>query len=114
MSPSKLLSGVFAMALLAACTTGAVPPVAARSSPTPVIQTSPTPTGTTVSTPSPTPVPSPRPLVIPQPTTPFVRCDTADLEMRLINRGAAAGNVAATIEVRNKSHHNCDLYGYAG
>lgn len=45
---------------------------------------------------------------------PFVRCDTTDLEMRLIDRGAAAGNVAATIEVRNKSRYDCDLYGYAG
>ena len=34
--------------------------------------------------------------------------------MRLIDRGAAAGNAAATIEVRNRSHRNCDLYGYAG
>jgi hypothetical protein len=45
---------------------------------------------------------------------PFVRCDTADLEMRLISVGAAAGNISAIIEVRNKSRHNCDLYGYAG
>ena len=28
--------------------------------------------------------------------------------------GAAAGNISATIEVRNKSQHDCDLYGYAG
>ena len=114
MSLSRLVSGACAMALVAACTTGATPPVAARPSPTPVIQTLPTPTGTPISSPSPNPVPSPRPLVIPRPTTPFVRCDTADLEMRLIDRGAAAGSVAATIEVRNKSPHNCDLYGYAG
>ncbi len=45
---------------------------------------------------------------------PFVRCDTPDLEMRLISEGAAAGNISGTIEVRNKSQHNCDLYGYAG
>jgi len=34
--------------------------------------------------------------------------------MRLISLGAAAGNISATIEVRNKSQHDCDLYGYAG
>jgi hypothetical protein len=34
--------------------------------------------------------------------------------MRLVSLGAAAGNIAATIEVRNKSQHACDLYGYAG
>jgi hypothetical protein len=45
---------------------------------------------------------------------PFVRCDTPDLEMRLVSLGAAAGNISATIEVRNKSQHDCDLYGYAG
>lgn len=45
---------------------------------------------------------------------PFVRCDTPDLEMRLISLGAAAGNISATIEVRNTSQHDCDLYGYAG
>jgi hypothetical protein len=54
------------------------------------------------------------PLAIPSPTVPFVRCDTGDLEMQLIGQGAGAGNVAATIEVRNKSNRDCDLYGYAG
>jgi hypothetical protein len=34
--------------------------------------------------------------------------------MRLITVGAAAGNLVGIIEVRNKSTHNCDLYGYAG
>ncbi|MEA2643603.1 MAG: hypothetical protein QOG08_629 [Chloroflexota bacterium] len=34
--------------------------------------------------------------------------------MRLASVGAAAGNISATIEVRNKSQHDCDLYGYAG
>jgi hypothetical protein len=34
--------------------------------------------------------------------------------MQLVNLGAAAGNISATIEVRNKSQHACDLYGYAG
>ncbi len=34
--------------------------------------------------------------------------------MRLINERAAAGNISATIEVRNKSKRSCDLYGYAG
>jgi hypothetical protein len=32
----------------------------------------------------------------------------------MISEGAAAGNISATIEIRNKSQHNCDLYGYAG
>ncbi len=34
--------------------------------------------------------------------------------MRVISLGAAAGNISAVIEVRNKSQHDCDLYGYAG
>ncbi len=34
--------------------------------------------------------------------------------MRVISEGAAAGNISATVEVRNKSQHDCDLYGYAG
>ena len=34
--------------------------------------------------------------------------------MRLISLRAAAGNISATIEVRNKSQRDCDLYGYAG
>ena len=34
--------------------------------------------------------------------------------MRLIKEAAAAGNIGATIEVRNKSNRDCDLYGYAG
>lgn len=114
MSLSGLASGTFAMVLLAACTTGATPPVAAGPSPTPVVQTSPEPTTTPGSSPTPTAVPSPRALVIPKPTMPFVRCDTKDLEMEFIWLGAAAGNIAATIEVRNKSQHACDLYGYAG
>jgi hypothetical protein len=45
---------------------------------------------------------------------PFVRCDTNDLEMMLSGGGVAAGSVRTTIEVRNKSTHDCDLYGYAG
>ena len=57
---------------------------------------------------------TPSPLIIPSPTMPFVRCDTGDLEMQLTVDGAAAGSVRATIEVRNKSVRDCDLYGYAG
>lgn len=57
---------------------------------------------------------SPSPLAIPSPTMPFVRCDTGDLEMQLIGEGAAAGSVKASIEVRNKSNRDCDLYGYSG
>jgi Protein of unknown function (DUF4232) len=114
MSLLRLLCGGFSVALLAACTNGATPPVATLPSPTSVVQASPEPTSTPAVSPSPTAHPSPSPFVIPSPVTPFVRCDTPDLEMRLITQGAAAGNIAATIEVRNKSHHNCDLYGYAG
>lgn len=102
------------MALLAACTTGATPPVAARPSLTPVVQTSPEPTSNPISSPPPTAHPSQSPFAIPSPTMPFVRCDTPDLEMRLISEQAAAGNISGTIEVRNKSQHGCDLYGYAG
>jgi len=57
---------------------------------------------------------TPSPLIIPSPTMPFVRCDTGDLEMQLTVDGVAAGSVRATIEVRNKSNRDCDLYGYAG
>jgi hypothetical protein len=64
--------------------------------------------------PSQSPSSSPSPLAIPSPTMPFVRCNTGDLEMQLIGQGAAAGSVSATIEVRNKSNRDCDLYGYAG
>jgi hypothetical protein len=45
--------------------------------------------------------------------TPFLPCHTSDLEMQLIKVGAAAGNIGATIEVRNQSQRDCDLYGYA-
>ncbi len=45
---------------------------------------------------------------------PFLRCDTADLEIQLIKEGAAAGNIGGLIEVRNKSKRDCDLYGFAG
>jgi Protein of unknown function (DUF4232) len=111
---SRLLAGAFSIALLVACTTGTAPPVAGRLSPTPAFQTSPEPTSTPVISPSAILPPGPRPLVIPSPRTPFFRCDTPDLEMRLVTLGAAAGNISATIEVRNKSQHDCDLYGYAG
>src|SRR2546423_14306357 len=57
---------------------------------------------------------TPSPLIIPSPTMPFLRCDTRDLEMQVAVDGAAAGSVRATIELRNKSNHDCDLYGYAG
>jgi hypothetical protein len=45
---------------------------------------------------------------------PFLRCDTGDLEMQLISVNPALGNVIGILEVRNRSSHNCDLYGYAG
>jgi uncharacterized protein DUF4232 len=45
---------------------------------------------------------------------PFVRCDTAGLEMQLIKVGAATGNIGGIIEIRNNSNRDCDLYGYAG
>ena len=112
MSLPRLACGAFALTLLAACTTGATPPVASR--PSPIVQTSAEPTSNPVSSPSPATHQTPRPFVIPSPTTPFLRCDTKDLEMKLISEQAAAGNISATIEVRNRSQHNCDLYGYAG
>jgi hypothetical protein len=34
--------------------------------------------------------------------------------MRLATVGAAAGTIVGIVEVRNKSTHDCDLYGYAG
>ena len=111
---ARLLSCVFFIALFAACATEATPPVASRPSPTSAVQTSPAPSSSPVRSPSPAAHPTQRPLVIPSPRTPFFRCDTPDLEMRLISLGAAAGNISATIEVRNKSQRDCDLYGYAG
>ena len=44
----------------------------------------------------------------------FGRCDIGDLEMQLIGGGVAAGSFKEAIEVRNRSSHDCDLYGYAG
>ena len=86
----RLLSGAFAVVLLSACTISGQPPVTALSSPT-------------------------RPSQSPPPTdVPFLRCDTKDLEMQVIGTNGAASNVIAIIEVRNKSSHDCDLYGYAG
>src|SRR5260370_20510209 len=93
---ASILSVPFAAALFTACSSGGAPANAR------------------VGTPSPIAAGTPTPLVIPSPTTPFLRCDTADLEMQLIKEGAATGNVGATIEVRNKSNRDCDLYGYAG
>ena len=40
------------------------------------------------------------------------RCDASQLEMRLIFVGFATGNVEGIVDVRNKSSHDCDLYGY--
>jgi hypothetical protein len=34
--------------------------------------------------------------------------------MRLTSEQAAAGTIYATIEIRNRSQHDCDLYGFAG
>ena len=110
---SSLLSGAFSAALLAACTTGARPPIAAMFSPSPSVTSEPAASPPETS-PSPIPSARPSPFVIPRPTLPFVPCDTADLEMQLINVGVATGNVGGFIEVRNRSSHNCDLYGYAG
>jgi hypothetical protein len=102
------LSIAFAAALLTACSTGGSPSGGG------------TPANTRIGTPTPIaagsqpPTVTPSSLVIPSPTMPFLRCDTADLEMRLIKESAAAGNIGATIEVRNTSNRDCDLYGYAG
>jgi hypothetical protein len=108
----RLTSGAFLVAMLAACSSGGAP--IAAVTPTPPVQASPQASTSPVVSPSPIASPSPPRLVIPRPTVPFVRCDTKDLEMRLIFIGAAAGNVGGLIEVRNKSSRNCDLYGYAG
>lgn len=108
----SLVCGAFSVVLLLGCSSGG-PPTAAVT-PTQAVQASPSPSTAPVGSPSPIASPSPPRLVIPKPTVPFVRCDTKDLEMRLIVIGAAAGNVGGLIEVRNKSSRNCDLYGYAG
>jgi Protein of unknown function (DUF4232) len=84
-----------ALVTLTCCSGASAQPAAAKPAPTP-----PAATGS--------------PLAIPPPTMPFVRCDVPALEMQLIKVGAATGNVAGVIEVRNKSGKDCDLYGYAG
>jgi hypothetical protein len=101
---SSLLSVAFAAALFTACSSGDAPANSRVGTPTPIAAGTPTPIAAG----------TPTPLVIPSPTTPFLRCDTADLEMQLIKEAAAAGNIGGTIEIRNKSNRNCDLYGYAG
>ncbi len=93
---TSLLSVAFAAALFTACSSGGAPANAR------------------VATPSPIAAGTPSPLVIPSPTIPFLRCDTADLEMQLIHVGVGLGNVGGLIEARNKSSRDCDLYGYAG
>jgi len=93
---TSLLSVAFAAALFTACSSGGAPANARVATPPPIAA------GT------------PSPLVIPSPTIPFLRCDTADLEMQLIHVGVGLGNVGGLIEARNKSSRDCDLYGYAG
>ena len=95
MRQPRLLAVAVSAILLAAC-----------SSTTPVSKANLSPTPTAASG-QPT-------LAIPSPTVPFVRCDTAGLEMRLIFLGVGLGNVGGLIEVRNKASHDCDLVGYAG
>src|ERR1700737_2417616 len=91
------LSSALVVAVMACTTGGTVAPAPlAKATPAPPVSS------------------HPAPLVIPAPTMPFVRCDTGDLEMRLISESAAAGNISATIEIRNKSTRDCDLHGYAG
>lgn len=99
MRRATLLAASFSVALMA-CTT-------------PGHATSPTPSQNQVAQAS-TAAPGPAPLAIPSPTMPFLRCDTEDLEMQLGRVGVGLGNVGGLIEVRNKSSHDCDLYGYAG
>ena len=103
----------FLVTVLAACVPGASPSAAART-PSPASQALASPGASPADSPSLVASASPSPLAIPPPTVPFVRCDTVDLEMRLIKVAAAAGNIGAIIEVRNKSNRSCDLYGYAG
>jgi hypothetical protein len=80
---------------MVACSTGGQAPTAGKT-PVPI-----------------TPETSPLPLVIPPPTVPFVRCNTEDLDIQLVRVGVGLGNVGGVIEVRNRSSHDCDLYGYA-
>jgi hypothetical protein len=105
-----LLSVAVAAVLFTACSSGGAPANARVGTPSPIAAGTASPIA--AGTPSPTVTPSP--LVIPSPTIPFLRCDTKDLEIQLIKEAAAAGNISATIEVRNKSNRDCDLYGYAG
>ena len=92
---ASLLCAAFFLSLTVACSPGGHAQVGLKT-PVPI-----------------TPETSPLPLVIPSPTVPFVRCDTADLEIKLGRVGIGLGNVGGVIEVRNKSSHDCDLFGYA-
>jgi uncharacterized protein DUF4232 len=112
MRHSSLLFIAFSVTVLGACSPSE-PNTAAAKTPDNTVQQSASAV-TPAASPIPAGSPNPSQLAVPPPTVPFLRCDSADLEMRLINESAAAGNIGATIEVRNKSKRDCDLYGYAG
>ena len=104
------LMAVGVAVVLGACTPGS-PATGHQPTPSSAVANG---TASPGASPSVVPAVAASPLSIPSPTLPFVRCDTSVLEMAVIEEGAAAGNVSATIEVRNKSNRDCDLYGYAG
>ena len=58
----------------------------------------------------------PSPIVYPRLPIPAgtLRCHTAQLEVAYVGVGAAAGNVKATFELRNKSAAPCWVYGFVG
>lgn len=79
---------------------------------TAVPSTSPSPTSATPASPIATASPTPYPRLPVPPGTP--RCHTGQLEVAFIGGGAAAGNVLAVFEMRNRSGAGCWVFGYVG
>lgn len=80
---------------------------------------------TTTPTPSPSPLTSPSASTspAPSPTSPLAiaslppgppHCHTVDLEVVIAGAGGAAGHIGLDFEVRNRSAHECRVFGYFG
>lgn len=85
-------------------------PAAEGPTPVPSLEPSSAPSATVTPVASPSPTPYPR-LAIPFGTP---RCHTWQLEVAFIGEGAAAGNLLATFEMRNRSRIACWVYGFVG
>jgi hypothetical protein len=110
------LLAAFVMAALAGCTPS--PPSAVKATPTVTASPASTLAASTLlpAEASPTPSAIPSPTVYPRLPIPAgtPRCHTAQLEVAFVMVGAAAGNVEATFEMRNKSAAPCWIYGFVG